>query len=123
MRLCDITLEKLRDVLHLVNDLADDKTTLQEIVARVDKSFDHWSKLPGMGDADKIPSTMLFVAEEPRPTQEEIEHGLSLVSPAEIRSCNRHSNCDKADQAAKDKGYKDGADHCHDDCCEDCFGS
>lgn len=38
------------------------------------------------------------------------------------RRCNRHSNCDEADQIAKERG-KDGARHCNDECCEDCFGN
>lgn len=48
------------------------------------------------------------------------------------RSCNRHTDCDKADEEARAKakaqnlrpdhfGHR-GADHCHDECCEDCFG-
>ena len=36
-----------------------------------------------------------------------------------IRTCNRHKDCDEADRAAG----RWNADHCHDDCCEDCFGS
>lgn len=47
------------------------------------------------------------------------------------RTCNRHDDCDAADERARTKGPKDyygrpqfsRADHCHDDCCEDCFGS
>jgi hypothetical protein len=38
------------------------------------------------------------------------------------RECNRHKNCDEADAKARERGQF-GADHCHDDCCEDCFGS
>jgi hypothetical protein len=37
------------------------------------------------------------------------------------RTCNRHDDCDAADEAAKTNGRAQ-ADHCHDDCCEDCFG-
>ena len=37
------------------------------------------------------------------------------------RTCNRHDDCDAANAAAKAKGRY--ADHCHDDDCEDCFGS
>lgn len=53
------------------------------------------------------------------------------------RSCNRHDDCDEADRKAKErfeenqkKPYKERweniwpyAEHCHDDCCEDCLGS
>ena len=42
--------------------------------------------------------------------------------PEPRNSCNRHSDCKAADEKARSKGYF-GADHCHDDCCEDCFGN
>lgn len=51
------------------------------------------------------------------------------------RSCNRHADCDKAEAEFK-KLYPNGKevgytykhviykpDHCHDECCEECFGS
>jgi hypothetical protein len=40
------------------------------------------------------------------------------------RTCNRHRDCDAADAKvrASTNGERDWADHCHDDCCEDCFG-
>lgn len=38
------------------------------------------------------------------------------------RTCNRHEDCDAADERAKAAGGG-RVDHCHDDCCEDCFGS
>ena len=50
---------------------------------------------------------------------------LAMVVPKEVtpspRSCNRHLDCDAADAKVKAEGgfY---ASHCHDDCCEDCFG-
>lgn len=37
------------------------------------------------------------------------------------RTCNRHDDCDAADAAAHARGLV--TDHCHDDCCEDCFGA
>jgi hypothetical protein len=37
-------------------------------------------------------------------------------------TCNRHDDCLKANEDAKAKGQF-GAEHCHDNCCEDCFGS
>jgi hypothetical protein len=39
------------------------------------------------------------------------------------RQCNRHFDCEEADRKAKAAGRFLYADHCHDDCCEDCFGS
>jgi hypothetical protein len=36
-------------------------------------------------------------------------------------SCNRHGDCAAADAKAKAAGHF-SASHCHDDCCEDCFG-
>lgn len=49
------------------------------------------------------------------------------VLATEKKSCNRHFDCDEADRIAKEKQrerglFERGADHCHDDCCEDCFG-
>lgn len=38
------------------------------------------------------------------------------------RTCNRHNDCDAADAKARAAG-KHFASHCHDECCEDCFGS
>lgn len=37
------------------------------------------------------------------------------------RKCNRHEDCDEANRLAAAAGRR--TDHCHDDCCEDCFGS
>lgn len=39
------------------------------------------------------------------------------------RTCNRHKDCDAADAEVRAKGRLLYADHCHDDTCEDCFGS
>lgn len=55
----------------------------------------------------------------------------------EKKSCNRHSDCDAADAKAKERFEANRklpyskhldflqpyAEHCHDDCCEDCLGS
>lgn len=43
-------------------------------------------------------------------------------TPPPPRTCNRHDDCDAADAAGKAAGRFD-ADHCHDETCEDCFGS
>lgn len=37
-------------------------------------------------------------------------------------SCNRHADCEAVNRAA-DAAGKRRPDHCHDDCCEECFGS
>lgn len=37
------------------------------------------------------------------------------------RTCNRHTDCDAADK--ENYKYKGKiADHCYDECCEECFG-
>lgn len=37
------------------------------------------------------------------------------------RSCNFHYDCDAADAAVRE--MRGGvAEHCHDECCEECFG-
>lgn len=51
--------------------------------------------------------------------------GGTLAPPAppavlSLRTCNRHVDCDAADEVARVKGRRES--HCHDDCCEDCFG-
>lgn len=38
------------------------------------------------------------------------------------RTCNRHVDCDAADERAKANGLL-CAEHCRDECCEDCFGN
>lgn len=45
-------------------------------------------------------------------------------------TCNRHDDCDAADQEVKDRGVRGGewgqlrtrADHCYSEDCEECFG-
>ena len=48
------------------------------------------------------------------------KHLKELAAPK--RTCNRHDDCDAADQRARAKGSA-CADHCHDECCEECFGN
>ena len=44
------------------------------------------------------------------------------VKADSIKTCNRHNDCDKADEAAKLAGWRDRPVHCHDEDCEDCIG-
>jgi hypothetical protein len=53
--------------------------------------------------------------------QQAVTKALTHLDP-EPRKCNCHEDCDAADAKAKAMGHL-GADHCHDDCCEDCFGT
>lgn len=46
----------------------------------------------------------------------------TTAPPSSPPTCNKHTDCDAADAAAHAEGER-GAVHCHDDCCEDCFGS
>ena len=64
------------------------------------------------------------------PSYEEI-YGICKVIRVKIkkqRSCNRHSNCDKAEEELlkrhpeMKKSDIHFSFHCHDDECEDCFG-
>ncbi len=52
-------------------------------------------------------------------------HGAEIpatVEPPKVRSCNRHADCDEAEIKRQGHiGYIPNF-HCHDDCCEDCFG-
>jgi hypothetical protein len=47
----------------------------------------------------------------------------ATATPPKVVSCNKHTDCDAADARARAQGEERGAVHCHDDCCEDCFGS
>lgn len=49
-------------------------------------------------------------------------YNLTVLMTPISNSCNRHDDCELANQRAREKGRL-GADHCHDDCCEDCFGT
>lgn len=59
--------------------------------------------------------------------EQEREHGIGKCGimpggrPDAKRTCNRHTDCDAADAKAKAEG-RAFVDHCHDPCCEDCFG-
>lgn len=46
----------------------------------------------------------------------------ALAAKYSANKCNRHADCASADEKAKAAG-RYSADHCHDDCCEDCFGT
>jgi hypothetical protein len=53
--------------------------------------------------------------------QEVVTKALTNLDP-KPRECNRHDDCDAADVKAREAGGLN-AEHCHDECCEDCFGS
>lgn len=63
---------------------------------------------------------------EPR-TDREIKRQRFLERVREartVRSCNRHTDCDRAEREIRESGRQVGVGfHCHDECCEDCFGS
>ena len=44
-----------------------------------------------------------------------------FIDPPLPRTCNIHEDCDAADGRARANG-RICAEHCHDDCCVDCFG-
>lgn len=50
------------------------------------------------------------------------------IHEKKIRSCNRHENCEEAEKKwLEEHPYQKKwqiplSFHCHDDCCEDCFG-
>jgi len=48
-----------------------------------------------------------------------IEHDRSK----DVRSCNRHADCDDAEAKARALPRPYVPDHCHDENCEDCFGT
>ncbi len=56
--------------------------------------------------------------------QEDDRVEVSQETPApKVRTCNRHDDCDVADRKAIAEGRNQYTHHCHDDCCEDCFGA
>jgi hypothetical protein len=61
-------------------------------------------------------------ASEMRPGLSAEKQAIAIPSSLPRTSCNRHSDCRAADEIAKAKGATFGASHCHDECCEDCFG-
>lgn len=46
----------------------------------------------------------------------------AVQAPKKKRTCNRHTDCDAADARSLAGGVYLYAEHCHDDCCEECFG-
>ena len=50
--------------------------------------------------------------------------GIDTKPTVNVRSCNRHSNCDEAnaEYKAKHGDAPPASFHCHDDECPDCFG-
>lgn len=40
----------------------------------------------------------------------------------DANTCNRHDDCEAANVRARAAGSF-AAEHCHDECCEECFGS
>ena len=96
----------------------------KELRDRVNKAWDHWSKLMTEEDMNAAPVSLLYVALEPKLTQAEVEYGRSLVLTEDgivVRRCNRHIDCDRADVAGRNT--VGGVKHCSDPKCEDCFGA
>jgi hypothetical protein len=50
-----------------------------------------------------------------------------VADPKPKRGCNRHDDCDKADADWRKRHpgeqYPPTTFHCHDECCEECFGN
>jgi len=72
----------------------------------------------------KIDASLKFA---PRDCREAMLAARELLKPnpelkLQKKSCNRHDDCDVADERARKNGQSFGADHCHDECCSDCFG-
>lgn len=83
--------------------------TKEEQIAAVDKS--------SLDEAADVTNFAFMIAEVMKTV---------IVKPAEFskttkRRCNRHEDCDLADERARQKGCS-FADHCDDKYCEDCFG-
>lgn len=53
------------------------------------------------------------------PSRDEVNR---IERDREENTCNRHNDCAAADARARAAG-RSSAEHCHDECCEECFGS
>jgi hypothetical protein len=67
------------------------------------------------GDEKNILIAAVNVLKSPLPK-------LAEIARARENSCNRHDDCAAADARARDKG-RQRAEHCYDECCEECFGN
>lgn len=70
----------------------------------------------------EIHSRVLSLSKEIEAARSKAYNLTMLVRPPPPNKCNLHDDCEQANQRAREKGRL-GADHCHDDCCEDCFGT
>jgi len=110
----------LVQMMRQYRDLADENRRQQRL-ARDDRESTALSVLAGLdeavsrifGDALRDLDRAIDAAAPTSPAK---------PAPARNRSCNRHDDCDAADAAARAKGHL-SAEHCHDECCEDCFGN
>lgn len=71
----------------------------------------------------KMDELLKLLKGEPAPVVEQaLQAPIEPSAELRKRTCNRHPDCDAADAKARANGRYSFADHCHDDCCEDCFG-
>ena len=63
-------------------------------------------------ESERLIKTLSLLQEE---EEEEIKN-------TQNKGCNFHIDCQQANEIAKSKG-KLWAEHCSDECCEDCFGT
>lgn len=86
------------------------------------------NKLKIMELATKIEALVANRVEPSRETMIATAKAALIASlPPKVRSCNRHSDCDAAEQEVMTRTGKkrheiSSSFHCHDDECEDCFG-
>jgi len=110
-KLDDLDHEQPSDVAPAVLDVSAIENAIADIVICATRVASRWpgSKID-IGEAvrrrleAKFPPPKTVAAPEP-----------------EIRSCNKHKDCDAADAAARENG-KERAYHCWADDCEECFG-
>jgi hypothetical protein len=85
------------------------------LIERQSTSTISLTALCACGSEQRYGLVSVRAAVEAREEHERIERG-------EPRSCNRHKDCDAANERARAAG-KIGAEHCHDEGCDECFGS
>ncbi len=95
---------------------SDDFVVLQANGEWMVHTYNYWAKFATEEEARAYIALLEYRASLPaQPAQ-----GGAVSKP--VTTCNRHSDCDAADEKARAKGALN-ADHCHDDCCSECFGN
>ena len=102
-----------RDAINLVHSEANR--------APDERTRQHWKDVASLLEGDLLALKVIAV-----PSSLPSEDAEREAGPPKVRSCNRHQNCDEANQewlvAHPAEKFVPFSFHCHDEDCEDCFG-